>query len=188
MFDAFNAGVEPGGLRSKNDIRILICYMLASVDSPLSSKDITDILGRYDIVNYFEAKDALSSLLEQNSISFGDEKYCIEEKGREIARTLDTALPLSVRDRVLEATVALLAHAKAERDNRVEISEVPNGFVVICHISDREDDLMKIELLVPDKKQAEIIKANFHENPRRIYELLLAGLTRDKDLQKSFFE
>ena len=35
-FDAFNAGIEPGGLRSKNDIRILICYMLCGAGAPLS--------------------------------------------------------------------------------------------------------------------------------------------------------
>ena len=27
-YDAFTGGVVPGGLRSKSDIRILICYML----------------------------------------------------------------------------------------------------------------------------------------------------------------
>ena len=34
--DAFSAGVEPGGLWHKNDIRILLCYILASVGAPLS--------------------------------------------------------------------------------------------------------------------------------------------------------
>ena len=29
-YDAFTGGVAPGGLRSKSDIRILICYMLKS--------------------------------------------------------------------------------------------------------------------------------------------------------------
>ena len=31
--DAFSAGVEPGGLWHKNDIRILLCYILSSVIS-----------------------------------------------------------------------------------------------------------------------------------------------------------
>ena len=35
-YDAFTGGVAPGGLRSKSDIRILICYMLKSVNAPLS--------------------------------------------------------------------------------------------------------------------------------------------------------
>ena len=33
--DAFTAGVEPGGLQSKDEIRILLCYLLTSVGVPL---------------------------------------------------------------------------------------------------------------------------------------------------------
>ena len=33
-YDAFTGGVEPGGLRSKDEIRILLCYLLASVPAP----------------------------------------------------------------------------------------------------------------------------------------------------------
>ena len=29
--DAFTGGIAPGGLRTKNDIRILLCYLLSSV-------------------------------------------------------------------------------------------------------------------------------------------------------------
>ncbi len=188
MFDAFNAGIEPGGLRNKNDIRILICYMLSSVNAPLAAKDITDILVRYNIVNYFEANDALSALEEQKNISLKDGIYSIEPAGRTIAQTLDTSLPLSVRDKVLQATINLMARAKAERENRVDVNAAKNGFNVTCHISDRNNDLMKIELFVPDKKQAEIVKNNFHADPQGIYKLLLAGLTGDEELIKSFFE
>ena len=44
QFDAFTGGVEPGGLRSQSDIRLLICYMLASVQEPLSKEDIVMVL------------------------------------------------------------------------------------------------------------------------------------------------
>ena len=42
--DAFSAGVEPGGLWHKNDIRILLCYILASVGAPLSRQDLSRII------------------------------------------------------------------------------------------------------------------------------------------------
>ena len=32
-FDALTGGVEPGGLRVKNDIRLLICYLLSSLQT-----------------------------------------------------------------------------------------------------------------------------------------------------------
>lgn len=187
MFDAFTAGIDPGGLRTKNDIRILICYILKSVGAPLSGKDLHAVLEKHSLVNYFEANDALSSLVKSESVSEQDGAYALLPKGEEIADTLDTALPLSVRDKALEAAMSLMARAKSERDNKVEILEGKQGFTVICHISDGSNDMMKIELTVPSEKQAELVRERFFDNPSRIYELLLAGLTGDEELQKSLF-
>ena len=35
-YDAFIGGIEPGGLRNKNEIRILLCYLVNSIGAPLS--------------------------------------------------------------------------------------------------------------------------------------------------------
>ena len=58
--DTFTGGVGPGGLRTKNDIRVLLCYLLASVSAPLRQDDILSILQEYNLANYFEIMDALS--------------------------------------------------------------------------------------------------------------------------------
>ena len=60
--DAFSAGVEPGGLWHKNDIRILLCYILSSVPGPLARQDLTQIIQEKGLANYFEVEDALASL------------------------------------------------------------------------------------------------------------------------------
>ena len=44
MFDAFSAGVEPGGLRTTEEIKILLCYMLHTVQQPMPRGDVTDIV------------------------------------------------------------------------------------------------------------------------------------------------
>ena len=54
--DAFSAGVEPGGLWHKNDIRILLCYILASVGAPLSRQDLSRIIQEKGLANYFEVE------------------------------------------------------------------------------------------------------------------------------------
>ena len=60
--DAFTGGVDPGGLWTKNDIRILICYILASVNAPLTGEDISGIMQGKALANYFETGDALAGL------------------------------------------------------------------------------------------------------------------------------
>lgn len=187
-YDAFTGGVDPGGLRNKNDIKILVCYILQSVNSPLYFDDVLKIMQEKSLANYFETSDAISSLLKNGNIEKdknGLLRIC--ETGLEIAQTLDTTLPLSVRDKALEAAVVMLSYAKNERENQVEINKLDKGFSVDLHISDGKRDLMNITLYAPNKKQAKMIKGNFHKNPSKIYRLMLSALTGDDELLKKVF-
>ena len=135
--DAFSAGVEPGGLWHKNDIRILLCYILASVNAPLSRQDLTRIIQEKGLANYFEVEDALASLLTQGNIAQDQEGRCtVTPAGREIADSLDATLPLSVRDKALEAAFTLLAQAKAQRGKPGGPDKNQAGVSITCHISD----------------------------------------------------
>lgn len=187
--NAFTGGVEPGGLWTQNDVRILLCYILASVGQPLSGEDLLKIVQKKALANYFEASDALSALEAlQNVIRDGNGLYRVTDKGREIADSLDATLPLSVRDKALEAALTLLADARARRENRVEIRETEKGFQVICHISGGDVELMSISLYAPDRAQAQLIERRFLQDPAGIYKLLLSSLTGDPSFAKSYFD
>lgn len=188
-YDAFTAGIEPGGLRTKNDIRILVCYMLNSVKAPLSKDDIITVMQEKSLANYFEVNDAISSLMKYGHITITEDGfYKIESTGVQIAESLDVTLPLSVRDKALEAALNLLAAAKVEKENNVTIDRLPNdsGYNVTCHISGGNMDLMKFSVYVPDLFQARLVKRNFLRDPGSIYKLLLSSITGNRDLAKSF--
>ena len=70
-FDAFTAGIEPGGLRTKNDIRIMVCYILNSVKAPLSKENILNILQEKGLANYFEI--TVDELIGNDEISAKDD-------------------------------------------------------------------------------------------------------------------
>lgn len=188
--DAFTEGVEPGGLWNKNDIRILICYILSSVKAPLSGEDITAIMQKKALANYFEVGDALMALLKMENIAKDDKGcYTVTDTGEEIAQSLDATLPLSVRDKALEAAFTLLADARTQRENRVDINKTPSGYQVECHISGGDKmELLALSLYVPDLAQAEMVKRSFHRDPAGIYKLLLSSLTGDMAFAKSYFE
>ncbi len=191
-FDAFTAGVEFGGLRSKDDIKLLICYMLSSVAQPLTKDEIVSILQENSLANYFEINDALSDLFGNKNIihySKDSSKYVIAESGRLIANQLDTSLPISVREKTLSAAINLLAKIKRESENTATIKKTNAGYYVSCNISGGNDlDLLNIALFVPDSKQAELVKRNFQENPNLIYSCMLALLTHNSDLVKEALE
>ncbi len=187
--NAFTGGVEPGGLWNQNDIRILLCYILSSVNGPLSGESISQIVQGKALANYFEVGDALAALLAQGNVVQNEEGlYTVTPAGREIADSLDATLPLSVRDKALEAALRLMADSKARRENRVELTETENGFRVTCHISGGALDLMSISLYAPDKSQAKLMEQNFYQNPEGVYKLLLSALTGDTEYARSYFE
>lgn len=188
--DAFAGGVEPGGLWNKNDIRILICYILNSVRAPLSDEDICSVLQGKSLANYFESVDALSALERLGNVEKNaDGLYTLTDSGREIADNLDAILPLSVRDKALEAALTRMADVRARRENKVDIEPTDNGFRVTCRIlGDESSELMSVSLYVPDRAQASFIEERFFKNPSAVYKLLISALTGDMELASSFFE
>lgn len=184
-FDAFTAGIEPGGLRTKNDIRILICYLLTSVKAPLSKEDLVEILIEDGLANYFEVTDAIAEMAEKGIIVLSGQnpQFCTAGESAEmISRQLDSELPSSVRRKALCAAINLLAKAKREKENKVEIAQTERGYRVTCHISGGKADLMDFALYVPDLQQANLVKENFHRSPETVYRMLLALVTGNQDV------
>ena len=183
-FDAFSAGVEPGGLRSKNEIRILLCYLFSTVDAAFTKGEILTIMQENGLANYFEITDVLSELIERGTLvpSEDGKGYRAAEDARLIARQLDNVVPASARERAVSASLNLLARARREQENRVEIHPTDRGYNVECHISGGEMDLMSFSLYVPDQHQAQLVKENFHRDPQAVYRMLLALVTRNFEL------
>ena len=130
--DAFTGGIAPGGLRTKNDIRILLCYLLSSVGAPIRRDDIIRIMQENSLCNYFEVTEALSDLLQKGAIQRDPQEDSLLTAGpmaREIAEQLTGTIPLSVRDKAVSAALNLLAQAKREKEARknqhvMEVKEI----------------------------------------------------------------
>ena len=184
-FDAFTGGVEPGGLRTKNEIRILICYLLTSIKTPLAKDDLIAIAVDNGLANYFELTDAIAEMTENWIIAASGEKgeLCSPtETARMISKQLDSELPPTVRRKALCAAISLLEKEKRERENRVEIFPEGKGYRVVCHISGGETDLMNFSLSVPDLAQAGVVKENFQQSPETVYRMMLALVTGQTDI------
>lgn len=189
-FDAFSAGVEPGGLRSKQDIKVLICYMLCKLHAPLKKNDIISLLQNNGLANYFEASEAFSELLSSKNISSSDKLnfYDVTESGRIISDQLNCSLPLTVREKATKAASKLLKRIKSEEENKVKIEKNDCGYNVTCSISGGDFDLLTFTMYVPDMDQAEKVKENFYSDPGGVYRSILAILTGNKDLAGDFID
>ncbi len=185
ILDEFIAGVAPGGLTGKSDIKLLICYILSGIDNSLSKEDIISILKDNNLANYFEASDAFSDSISTGLIYVENKEeklYSVTDEGKMIAKQLDVALPLSIREKALKAALNTLAKAKIRKENVVTIEKNELGYFVNFNVSGGNIDLMSLKLYVPDIMQANMVKENFYNDPEIIYSTMLALLTQDKSL------
>lgn len=181
--DTFLGGVEPGGLRSKKDIKVLICYIFCQIGS-MGKQDILSALQAKGLANYFEAGEAFSELVYGKNVSFDKDsgKYILNESGRMISDELYNSIPRSVREKALDSVKLTLKRAKNEEENKLKIEKNDFGYDVVGNISGGEFDLLSFKLYVPDMEQAEKVKENFRKDPEAFYQTVLSVLTRKKEM------
>lgn len=182
-FDTFDEGINPGGMRSKNEIRILICYLIKSVKAPVSKELILESLQKDGLANYFEASACFDDLVKNRHITVNDNnKYTLTEDGMMIATQLEDSLAYTVKEKAFHCVMMLLEKEKTERENKVEIVKNERGYNVKCSITSEELTILSLEFYVPDYEQAKLVKKNFRKNPELLYKTTISVLSKQKDL------
>lgn len=71
-FDAFSEGVEPGGLRNRTQIKVLITFIVSRISEPLRDTMLIDALQTHGLANYFETTQALDELMDSGNLVSAD--------------------------------------------------------------------------------------------------------------------
>lgn len=181
-YDAFDAGIELGGLRSRDDIRLLVCYLLKSIDAPMTRQMLNDAMQEDGLANFFEVGQAIEELLKTGNITADilddEEVISVTEKGREAAELLQTSLPKTVREKAVNSAIRLTTRAKIERENKIEVKkEDGGGYTITFTLFDRDTEMMKLSIYVVDSLQLETVKQNFINDPVKVYSSIITSLT-----------
>lgn len=190
-FDTFDEGISYGGVRSKNEIRTLICYLFASVNKPMDKSTVIEAVQNQGLANYFETSSCFDDLISHNNIELvGDKKslYFLTPNGNMVAQQLENTLPVSVKEKAYTCAIGLLNVKRIEKESPVTITKTDKGFNVNCRISGGDMDLVSIDVYAPDLKQAKIIKKNFHRNPELVYKIIMGTLTKNKTMVNECLE
>ena len=184
--DTFDEGIALGGLRSKREIKVLICYLFFSVKEPMSESVVSEAIMEYELANFFEVKAAFNELknsenLRQNDIIDGEITYSLTENDKMVAEQLESTLAYSVKEKALKCAVELLSERKTLRENSVEITKNEHGCFVTCKSSGGNVDLLSFTLFAPDTEQAELMKKSFLSYPATVYKTMLALMTKNRE-------
>ncbi len=184
-FDTFDEGINYGGIRSKNEIRTLICYLFKSIDKPLDKATIVEAIQKKGLANYFETSACFDDLISHNNLVSDENNkgaYILTENGIMVANQLENTLPAAVKEKAYTCAIELLEQKRIEKENVVTISKTDKGYIVNCRISGGDVDLVSLDIYAPDNKQARMIKKNFHKNPELLYKVIMGTITKNKDI------
>ena len=67
-FDTFDEGINPGGMRSKNEIKTLICYLYNSVKENIDKGIVIQAILKQGLANYFETSSAFDDLVTNGNL------------------------------------------------------------------------------------------------------------------------
>ncbi len=175
-FDAFTQGVEPGGLRSRMQIKLLITFIVSRAGEPMKDSMIIEALQLHGLANYFEASQAMEELISGGNLTEADGLIYITPKGEISVDELAREIPRTVKETALADAMMLLTKAKRERENSVEIKKTENGCYVTFKIMHGQEPMMELSVYAADMEQAQHIKNNFIKDPSHIYATVIASL------------
>lgn len=186
--DAFPVDENVSGLRSTEKIRIIICYILKNVESPLSRDNLQSALYDNGIANYFEISQAIDNLLDVGAVEIIDNTLTINSKGEQIARDLNDELSIFIKNKAIRAAKLTAVYERRKKENDISIVKLDDkkyrlDITLLSGLGDSEktDELMKVSVFVTDSLQAETMKTTFLNNPVRLYEKVIEALTEDSE-------
>lgn len=175
-FDAFSEGIEPGGLRNRTHIKILITFIVNKIKEPLRDTMLIEALQIHGLANYFEATQALDELIDGGNLSCADGLVYITPKGALSVDELSQEIPRSVRETALADAINLQLIEKRESENTVETVKIDKGYNVTFRVKHKNDILMELTVYAADFEQAEQLKHNFLKNPSNVYSTVVSSL------------
>ena len=181
--DSFlSAGVPPGGLHSREEIRLLLCFLAGRLAQPLTESLAEQVFAGEGFANYFEYTAALHALLQAGQLTMSNESgesvLRLDPKYAHAADELAKELPRRVKDRALHAAEQLQAQCRRERENGITVYPAEGGG---CYMTFRQgqgsDMLLAVTLYAPDRETAEDMRIKFLENPGKIYSAVIESFS-----------
>ena len=163
---------EPRGyLHSKVDVKVLILFILARIDTPLSGQEIFEVAYQDDSLNYFTLAESLPELVESGHLATDERgRYTITDKGRKQGAEGEDSLAVPVVQKVSVSIAEKQIQLRREGFIPAEISQNENGYwVAILNYRDDGMPMMRLEMMAPNEELAGTMAANMKKRANLLY-------------------
>ena len=172
-----------GFIHDMLDVKVLILFVTARANYPMSVQEIYETCYVDDCLSYFDVCTAISEMVNSGHLRESEEgKFVITEKGREDGETTADSIAFTVRQKA--ENLINRYNRQIKRSSYVKTQIIPREggeYSVIMTLDDEVSNLMTLELVAPDQRQAVRLARLFEMKAENVYNLTMTELLDAED-------
>jgi hypothetical protein len=172
-----------GFIHDMMDVKVLILFVLARVNYPVNIQQIYELCYQDDCLSYFDVCDAVPQMVKSGHVKEAEgETYLITDKGRADGSLTEDSIAFTVKQRAENAVARF--NRQIRRSSFVKTQIIPResgDFSVIMALDDEMGNLMTLELVAPNQRQAVRLGKLFEKKAEAVYNLTMAELLDDEE-------
>ncbi len=172
-----------GFIHDMMDVKVLILFVMSRVNYPVNVQQIYELCYQDECLSYFDVCTAIPQLVEsRHLIPLEDDCYQITEKGRADGSLTQDSIAFTVRQRAENAVSRFNRQIRRSSFVKTQILPRESGdFSVIMALDDEMGNLMTLELMAPNQRQAIRLGKLFEKKAEVIYNMTMTELLDDED-------
>lgn len=167
-----------GFIHDMMDVKVLILYVAARASYPMTAQEVYEVCYQDECLSYFDVCTALPQMVESGHMQKVDEdRYEITEKGRADGVLTEDSIAFTVKQKAEDAVTRF--NRQLRRSSFVKSQVIPrdNGdYSVVMSLDDEMGNLMTLELLAPNQRQAIRLGRLFEKKAEALYNLTMSEL------------
>lgn len=172
-----------GFIHDMMDVKVLVLFVTARSNYPLTSQEVYELCYQDECLSYFDVCTAIPEMVASGHLKeVAGERYEITEKGRETGSLTEDSIAFTVKQRAENAVARF--NRQIRRSSFVKTQVIPRekgDFSVILSLDDEMGNLMTLELMAPDQRQAVRLSRLFEKKAEDVYNLTMTALLDGED-------
>ena len=167
-----------GFIHDMMDVKVLVLYVAARSQYPMTVQELYEVSFQDDCLSYFDVCTAVPELVKSGHLEeLEGEKYVITEKGRHDGELTADSIAYSVKQRAEDAVAAFNRQLRRKSFVKTEIITAEDGSISVRLVLDDEmGNLMRMELMAPDQRQALRLSRLMEMKAEEVYNLTMMEL------------
>jgi len=171
-----------GFIHDMMDVKVLILYVTARCDYPLTTQEIDELCYQDDCLSCFDVCTAVPEMVASGHLKENaDGKFEITEKGRQDGELTADSIAFTVKQLAESAVARYNRQIRRSSFVKTQVAKRENGdYSVVMALDDEKGNLMTLELVAPDSNQAVRLSKLMQEKAEDVYKLVMLGLLDDE--------